>query len=195
MDINDRDLPDWIESRIDEQDFSKELTQRRVAEQFVHGERPFYNKTKMHAEVGNRVSPDTVYSRMEELSEREVLDSETLNNGDIFWIDQNDSDWPIPPDVEVKPVEPADKEITLSEWRQQFHIQTAAVSVTVAIIGTAITLVGTFQTGGLYSLPIRASAIIALGLTLGIISYFGLLFAGITWIFEIEELPDILTAE
>lgn len=195
MTIHDRELPDWIESRIDEENYSKDLTQRRVAEEFVHGGRPYYNKTKMHAEVGNGVSPDTVYSRLEELDEREVLNSETINNGDIFWLNEEDSDWPIPSDVEITPVEPQETETTLSEWRQKVYVQIAAVSVAFAVVGTAITLVGTFETGGAYSLPIDASTIIASGLSMGIFSYFGLLFAGVLWVFDFNELPEILQAD
>lgn len=185
----DRELPKWIETRIDAENFSRDLTQRHVATEFVHGDRPYYNKTKMHAAVGNEVSPDTVKSRLEELDEREVLESEQINNGTIYWLNDDRSNWPIPTDTEVSPIEPEDSELTISEWRQKLYVQTASVSLILAIVGTAITLLGTFQTTGAYSLPFAASEIIGQGLSLGIFSYIGLLLAGVLWIFDVEELP------
>lgn len=184
MSDTDDQLPDWIESRIDTVNFNKDLTQRAVALEFCHGDRPYYNVTKMHAAIGNEVSRDTVQERMKELVEREVLVKKQLNNGDIYWLNREESDWPIPPDVEV---EPERTEPTISEWKQRDYVRVAAISVSLAIVGTAIVLIGTFQAGGFYELPFNSSDILASGLSLGIISYLGLLISGLIWIFNSPE--------
>lgn len=181
----DEDLPDEIASRIDPIDYDKDLTQRNVALEFVHGDRPYYNVTKMQAAVGSEVSTDTVRARLEELHERDILKRERINNGDIYWLDCEESDWPVPRDVEV---EPEQTEPTISEWRQRDYVQVAALSVTLAVIGTAITLIGTFQAGEYYQLPIATGDILAVGLSIGLMSYFGLFLAGLVWIFD---LPNI----
>lgn len=178
---NDDELPGWIESRIDTVNFNKDLTQRAVAIEFHQGDWPFYNVTKMRAALGGEVSRDTVQKRMNELVERDVLIKKQINNGDIYWLDREESDWPIPPDVEV---EPERTEPTISEWRQRDYVRVAAFSVALAIVGTAIVLIGTFQAGGFYQLPLRTDDILAVGLTAGIVSYFGLLMAGLIWVLE-----------
>lgn len=147
----------------------------------------------MQAALGGEVSVDTVRSRLKELDEREVLKSETANNGDIYWLNRQESDWGIPPDTEL---EAKDSDITLEEWKSQPYVQVAALSVFLTIVGTAITLLGTFQAGGFYSLPIASTEVIAVGLTLGILTYFGLFLAGLIWVFESSEsssmeLPDL----
>lgn len=177
----DDELPGWIESRIDTVNFNKDLTQRAVALEFYNGGRPYYNVTKMHAALGGEVSRDTVQERMKELVERDVLVKNQINNGDIYWLDREESEWPIPPDVEV---EPERTEPTISEWRKQDYVRVAAFSVALAIVGTAIVLIGTFQAGGFYQLPFNTENILAIGLTAGIVSYFGLLMAGLIWILE-----------
>lgn len=177
----DDELPGWIESRIDTVNFNKDLAQRTVALEFYHGDRPYYNVTKMHAALGGEVSRDTVQKRMKELVERDVLVKKQINNGNIYWLDREESEWPIPPDVEV---EPNRTEPTISEWRQRDYVRVAAFSVALAIVGTAIVLVGTFQAGGFYQLPFTTGDILAVGLTAGIVSYFGLLMAGLIWILE-----------
>lgn len=83
----DENLPEWIASRLEPVDFNKDLTQQQVAAQFWHGDRPYYNVTKMHAALGGSVSRDTVQSRMDELHERDVLKREKINNGGVFWFD------------------------------------------------------------------------------------------------------------
>lgn len=184
---NDNDeLPDWVASRIEEPNYNKDLTQRGVAQEFVHGDRPFYNVSQMHAALGGSVSDDTVRSRLKELNERDVLQLQEVNNGKIYWLDMPESNWPIPPDVDV---EPKTTEITLSEWRSQTHIQTAAASILIAILGTAVTLVGVFQTGGYYQLPISGSELITYGLSAALMSYVGLFASGAMWIFA-QSAPE-----
>lgn len=188
MQTSEVELPDWIESRIDSPNNNRSLTQRQVAKEFVKKDRPYYNVSRMHAALGGGPSTDTVQSRMDELVERDVLKSEQVNNGFIYWVNHEDSDWPIPPDVEVKPER---TEPTVSEWKNFGYVQLTAGSLVVAVIGTAVTLFGTFQTGDYYTTPWAASEIIAIGLSAGIVSYFGLFLAGLLWIFDIEELPTV----
>lgn len=183
----DEDLPDEIASRIDTADYDLELTQGHVALEFVHGDRSFYNVAQMHAALERDVSTDTVRARLDELNERDVLSRQQVNNGNIYWLNQSESDWPIPPDVEV---EPERDELTVNEWRQRPDVQTAAGSVFLAIAGTAVTLIGTFQSAGYYQLPVSPTDVIAVGLTAGIMSYLGLFFAGLFWVFDTPDLDE-----
>jgi hypothetical protein len=187
MKTDEVELPDWVETRIDTPDSNRSITQYQVVKEFVKGDRPYYNVSRMHAAVGGNVSTDTVQSRMDELVERDVLKSEKVNNGYIYWLDDEDSDWPIPPDVAV---EPEHSEPTVSEWKSNGYVQLAAFSLTIVVIGTAVTLLGTFQAGGFYRTPWEASEIIAVGLSAGIVSYFGLLLSGLLWVFDVDELPE-----
>jgi len=188
MRTSDIELPDWVVSRIDNPDNNRSVTQNAVAKEFFREERPYYNVSRMQAALGGGPSTDTVQSRMDELVERDVLKSEKVNNGFVYWVNYNDSEWPIPPDVEV---EPERTEPTISEWKNYGYVQLSAFALFIAVIGTAITLIGTFQTGGYYTTPWGASDIIAVGLSAGIVSYFGLFLSGLLWIFDIDELPSV----
>jgi hypothetical protein len=188
MQRSEVELPDWVESRIDSPDNNRSITHRQVAKEFFKEDRPYYNVSRMHAALGRGASKDTVQSRMDELVERDVLKSEQVNNGSVYWVNHEDSAWPIPPDTDVKPER---TEPTVSEWKKFQYVQLAAGSLVVAVIGTAVTLFGTFQTGGFYTTPWAASEIIAVGLSAGIVSYFGLFLAGLLWIFDVDELPDV----
>lgn len=182
-------LPEEVESRLEDANFDKKLTQQHVAQIFVHGDRPHYSVAQMDAALDTEAGTDTVRSRLEELEERDVLKSETVNNGDVYWWKRKESDWPIPPDVVV---EKKETEITLSEWKQKPHVRLAALSVFTAILGTAVTLVGTFEAGGLYQLPIEADNIIAAGLSAGIISYAGLFLSGFLWLLDDYRITEDL---
>jgi len=184
MTESDDEIPAYLASRIEEPDYNKDLTQYNVILEMATGDRPYYNITKMHAALGSDVSRDTVRARFEELEERDILKREKINNGDVFWLDRRESDWPIPNDVDV---EPERTEPTVTEWRHQSHIQVTAFAIVLAILGTAITLVGTFDAGGYYDLPMDTSDIIAVGLSMGIVSYFCLFMAGLIWVFDVPE--------
>lgn len=188
MNDSEVELPDWIASRIDTPDNDRSLTQYQVSKEFVKDKRPYYNVSRMHAALGGGVSTDTVQSRLDELVQRDVLKSEKVNNGFIYWVDYDDSDWPIPSDVEV---EPKRTEPTVSEWKRFNYVQTAAFSLLLAVIGTAITLLGTFQIEGYYTTPFAPSEIIAWGLTFGILSYFGLFISGLLWTFNMNKFPSL----
>jgi len=188
METSTIELPDWVKSRIATPDNNRSVTQYAVAQEFFKRDRPYYNVSRMHAALGGGPSKDTVQSRLDELVERDVLKSEKVNNGFIYWVNTDDSEWPIPPDVEV---EPERTEPTIGEWKNYGYVQLSAFALFIAVIGTAITLIGTFQTGGYYTTPWGASDIIAIGLSAGIVSYFGLFLAGLLWIFDIDELPRL----
>lgn len=177
------EIPEHLESRIKDPDYNRRLTQRAVAKEFVKADRPFYNVSRMHAALGAGVSSDTVQSRLDELVERGVLKTEKVNNGNVYWLNSGDSKWPIPPDVDV---DPKRTEPTISEWKGYGYVRLAALSLLLAVIGTAITLFGTFQAGGYYVTPWEPSDIIAVGLSTGIVSYFGLFIAGVVWVFDVE---------
>jgi len=191
MKTNDIELSEWIKSRIDSPNASRSITQYQVAKEFDKKNRPYYNVSRMHAALGESVSTDTVQSRMDELVERDVLKSEKVNNGNIYWLNKQDSDWPIPPDVEVKPER---TEPTVTEWKNYGYVQLAAFSIVIVVIGTAVTLFGTFQAGGYYTTPWGASQIIAVGLSAGIMSYFGLFVAGLLWLFDVDELSNLVNS-
>ncbi|WP_435346054.1 hypothetical protein [Haloarchaeobius sp. HRN-SO-5] len=188
MTVPEGELPEEIESRIEEPNFDKDLTQRQVALEFYHGNRPYYNITKMRAALGTSKSRDTVGNRLSELYDRDVLEKEEINNGDIYWLSNEDTRWPSPPDADLSAT---DDGISVSEWRKLIHVRVSAIAIGWAILGTAITLVGVFQTGGHYQLPLTATELISIGLGLGIFSYLGLFLAGVAWVFDIEEIEQL----
>jgi len=115
---------------------------------------------------------------MEELG---VLKSGKLNNGSYWWIDWEESEHPIPPDVEVYEV---DDEETISEFFNQVPIQIGALGLLTSVMGGAVVWLGVFQNAGGSSLPIPASEIINIGLITQAFAYILLLTAITLWVLE-----------
>lgn len=181
MPADDGTLPEWVAARIDPATSETDLPQRHVAAEFVHGDRPYYSVSQMHAALGSDVGQETVAARLAELVERGVLATETVNDGAIYWLENEASEWPIPPDVAVESTADA---VTLAEWREQLHVRIAAAAVLIAITGTAITLVGAFQAAGRVGLPVDANVVIGLGVAGLVLGLIVLVYAGVFWVYE-----------
>lgn len=180
MKSHDSELPDWIESRIEDFDNSKDLNQYHVAAEFVRGDRPYYNKKKMSAAVGNNVSRETVKHRLDELYELDVLNREEINNGHIYWLNREGSYWPIPKNVDPAPASGK----TVDEWKKEPYVQLGAIALLVLLIGTGTVLVGTFELAETYTLPVGGARLVTIGLALGLTSYILLVAAGVSWAFS-----------
>lgn len=172
------DIPDWLSKQL-EFDRGNDLQQGHVAEVMYHGNRPYYSLRHMVVGLDHNFSRDTIRTRLDEMTEADVLKKEVVNNGDIWWINHPKSKWPIPSDVQVSSVP---EEATVSEFFSQPHIFTAVICILTAAGSGVILWIGTLQSAGSISLPFAASEILALGLSVILVSYLGILLAVVMWI-------------
>ncbi|WMT10303.1 hypothetical protein NP511_22165 (plasmid) [Natrinema thermotolerans] len=97
----DSELPEWVQDPL-EIDNNRTLQQHHVAEVLVHEERPYYTIRRIKAELDGNFDRETIRDRLREMEELGVIGQESVNNGTIYWLDREESDWPIPPDVRVE---------------------------------------------------------------------------------------------
>lgn len=162
-----RELPDWILNRL-ELNPRVELTQRAVIEIIYHGNRPFYNVRRVKGELEDEYDRDTVRARLNELVELGVLRSEQINRGDIYWLNNDKSDWPVPPDVTVETV---DESLRVSELMSRWYTEVAAIAILTIIFGSAVIWVGTLGLLDVVTLPFPSAESISVGLTSILLSY------------------------
>ena len=123
------EIPDWIDEKISF-DSSREVQDVRIVEVFLNSDRPYLSSRRVSNKIG--LTKEATSPRLEELVELGVLDGDTIAGGRIFWIHDDRSEWPIPPDVEVVPVS---NELTLAEFLSRFYVR-------YGLLGVAFTLIG-----------------------------------------------------
>lgn len=188
-------LPSEDRDRIDA-DHDETLIEP-IAEILYRRDRPWYTRDqiriRLKEEYNNDVTNPTIDERLDDLLEIELIKRERIGQTDIFYYNSDDSEWPIPPDVEV---EPANDEMTVSEFFGKTYVQWAGMGVLAILFGGIIMWLGSLQASNAIALPFNSSEILAIGLLTFLISYGLLLISVLVAIldFAVEvEPPEILT--
>jgi len=188
-------LPSEDRDRIDA-DHDETLIEP-IAEILYRRDRPWYTRDqiriRLKEEYNNDVTNPTIDERLDDLLEIELIKRERIGQTDIFYYNSDDSEWPIPPDVEV---EPANDEMTVSEFFGKTYVQWAGMGVLAILFGGIIMWLGSLQASNAIALPFNSSEILAIGLLTFLISYGLLLISVLVAIldFTVEvEPPEILT--
>lgn len=145
-------MPAEIPSSIKEDlefDPSKEVQDSHLVKVFVNNDRPFLSRRRVQNEIG--LSSQGTRDRLSDLEEREVLDSAAAGGGRIYWIRNDKSEWPIPPDVEVESIS---NELTVSELLQRPPVHLAGIGLILMIAGALFTTLFTLALGYNVSLPV-----------------------------------------
>jgi hypothetical protein len=170
-------LPEEVEKRLktDTRYVSgNELLPAEVAEVMYAADRPWFTVDQMNSEFNHRYHQDTVRDKLSKLRELEIVESQSVGKPDIYYLNDDRSEWPIPPDVEV---EAERTEPTLSEFLSPWYIQLGLVGLLGPALGGVILIVGSFAAAGVISIPPSITNVISLGLTISIISYILLLIS------------------
>lgn len=146
------DLPDWIDRRLDD-NIQRDLRQRPVAEVVWESREPYLSRTVIQQRVGEKLEDtfdkSTVIGRLDELVERDVFDSDEVCGGSIYWIHDDRSNWPIPPDVEVEPVS---DEMTVQEFFQEDAVKLGAGGIAAFAISGLIMWFGAWASANNFTL-------------------------------------------
>jgi hypothetical protein len=116
---------------------------------------------------------------MSELCERGVLKKETVNTGSVYWLDREDSEWPLPPDVEV---EPKREEPTVQEWIRRPYALVGVLSILASLLGSMVLIIGVLQSSGSFQSPLSVTRILTYGITMGMMSVSGIALSFIMWL-------------
>lgn len=167
-------LPDDVRSKLKtelQHTSGNELLPAEVAETMVDHDRPLWTASQMQAELETGHGKETVRKKLRTLDEVGICNSMEANNGRIYWWDDDRSEWPIPPDVDVER-----SELTVSELLDPWYAKVALVGLLGPTIAGLPLLVGIFQISGTLSLPLDGTELLSLGLVIIVISYFVLLY-------------------
>lgn len=132
------DLPDWIEDRI-EFDGSRALQERDVVKIFLESERPFLVRRQVENQLEDPPTKNTVLARLEDLCGAEVLKNDSPTG--VYWLNNEDSAWPIPNDVAVEPVS---DEMTKSEFLNQEWVQYGLYGMLSLVVSNLLLWIGAF---------------------------------------------------
>lgn len=175
-------LPDDIRDRIDA-DPEGTLLEPIAEILYEKRDRPFFSKRHIESRLRDRYNQETttktIGDRLDELMADEWVTRKRVGGTDIFYWNDDASEWPIPPDVEV---EPKRLEPTVSEWFDRDYVTYAVGAIAVILVGSIITFVALFDAAGVYDLPIPLDASVLFGLAFWaiVISYLALLYSA--WI-------------
>lgn len=180
------DLPDWIEEKIGKPNPDYEVLQADVARVFVEEEeRPFLTRRKVQSELKGDPSRGTVNSRLSELVEIGVLESDEPTTN-TYWLSNEKSDWPIPPDVRVESVNP---EIRVSEFFQKTAVRVAGWGIALILISSWTLWVGVYFIAQDFSIPLISNTLIlATGLSMILFGWLFILFGMVKWLQNPETL-------
>lgn len=96
-------LPDNVHSKLktDIRYISgDELLPAEVAKVMYTHERPIWTASQMRNKLESSHGKETVRKKLGKLEELGICDSMEANNGRIYWLDTEQSHWPLPPDIE-----------------------------------------------------------------------------------------------
>ncbi|MFB6070512.1 MAG: hypothetical protein ABEJ76_05755 [Halanaeroarchaeum sp.] len=167
------ELPEWIEDKL-EFNTDRRLQQRHVAEVFFEeDERPFLTRRQVQSRLKGDYTRGPVIERLKELVEIGVLENDPQSGGDLYWLSNDKSEWPIPPDVTVEPVE---DEMTVSEFFSLESIQVTLGGIGSILLGSWLVWIGGFMGAGNHSFFLITPANIIAG---GFLAFLiGWLFVG-----------------
>lgn len=173
------EIPNWIQERL-EFDPTQDVQDEHIIEAFLEWGAPYMSRKQVELEVG--LSDQQTRTRLRNLVERKILDSDSVANGEIYWIRDEKSDWPIPPDVDV---EPASDEPTISELLNQLFVQYGVLGVLSTMLGSV--LMTLFTLGLAYNLTIPIIQLSNLLLAGVLATVIGVVFISLgfgTWMIE-----------
>lgn len=131
------ELPDWIEQKLDNRPL--DLRQQPVAEVVWNSNEAYLSRNniqqRVEEELDDTFDKSTIIERLNELCDLEVLDSDRVGNVDVYWIYDERSDWPIPPDVEVEAVS---DEMTVQEFFNDNIVQIGFGGVGLILISSIV---------------------------------------------------------
>lgn len=126
-------IPPSLEDEL-EFDANKDVQDSHIVEVFIESDRPFLSRRRVERAIG--LSSQGTRDQLSDLEEREVLDSAAAGSGRIYWIRNEESAWPIPPDVEVEPVS---SDPTIPELLDRLPVQLGGVGLILMVAGALFT--------------------------------------------------------
>lgn len=173
------EIPDWIDDQISFKS-NRDVQDRHIIEVFLESDRPYLSRSQIQTAVG--LSDQGTRDRLRNLEERGIIDQDAVADSRVYWVHNEKSSWPIPPDVEV---EPARNEPTISEFFGQTYVLYGVVAVAATMVGSLLVSVFTIAVG--YNLPVpfvQVNQLLLWGIVAVGIGYVFVIGSALLWIWD-----------
>lgn len=172
-------IPEWIEKRI-EFDAGKDVQDRHIVETFLSSNRPYQSRQQIQETIG--LSSQGTRDRLNKLEEKGVVESDAVANSRVYWIRNEKSDWPIPPDVQVEPISDSP---TVADLLDRLYVRFGIVAVLLTMIG-GILVIGFAGVliAGIEMPVIQTSDLLVWAVTAVAVGYLFVIASGVFWILE-----------
>lgn len=173
------EVPEWIAEKIELRE-DRDIQDHHIIEIITEADRPFVSCSYVASDTD--ITADGMRPRLAELEDIGVLDSAPGAGGDVYWIHNEESNWPIPPDVTIEEIDDADVEddddISVSELTERADVQLALLALGFGLVqGTLLSVALTLT---LLNLDITIPDYVAQTTLFAIIIFaFGTVFSGV----------------
>lgn len=169
------EIPEWID--IDEEaDSNKDVQNQHFIKVFVESDRPFLSRSYVQEEVG--LSDEATRLRLGKLVERGLLGTDEIAGANVYWLKHPESNWPVPPDVEV---ESKSGETTVSELLDRRWVHFVIAGSLILLFGGTLIGLFTFLVAYSVSTPlIQRADLLVWGVSAIIVAY-GLFVIALAW--------------
>lgn len=157
-------LPERIRAKLGTPNADYKLQPHAVAQVFVDADEPFLTRRQVQSRVNGEYDKKTVLSRLDLLVELDVLRADVHPGGTIYWLENEASEWPVPPDVEV---EPKRDDVTVAELVDRNSIRASTIGIGAVLLSSLLLPFGVV----LYHYNIPAK-LMAIGYLLGFLLFF-----------------------
>lgn len=171
------EIPEWID--LDEEaDSNKDVQNQHFIEVFVESDRPFLSRSYVQDEVG--LSDEATRLRLGKLVEQGLLGTNEIAGANVYWLKHPDSNWPVPPDVEVGS---KSDETTVSELLKRRWVPFVIAGGLILLFGGTLIGLFTFLVAYQVSPPvIQRSDLLVWGVSAIILAYGLFAIALGTWV-------------
>ena len=156
----------------------RDLQETDVLRVFLDSERPFLSRRQVQSRLDGDYTRGTVLNRLSSLCEVDILKKSEMNSS-IYWLNNDKSIWPIPPDVEV---ESKNEETTIPEFLDQPFVPYLTVGIGLIVFASLVIWIGGYlqaiSTGLLILSP---TEVIAIGLLAVLIGWGLIIMGAVSW--------------
>lgn len=166
-------IPGKYAEKLDDPSGRYNLQPRSIVEVFVEADEPYLTRNQVESRIENKYGrgfgKSTFTRQLGDLVDRDILENKEHKLGNIYCLQREKSDWPIPPDVDV---EPAKNEPGVSEFFSRRPVKLVGSGVGAILFSTVlIWLSGALQIWGVELPFIELASLIVVGLLIILVGW------------------------
>lgn len=182
------ELPDWVINRIDA-DYDDQYMEP-IAAVIFDDQNAWYTKNQIKYRLKENhdieVSKPSITKKLDELQDLELVNNRKVGSTNIYYWNEDESDWPIPPDVVLQ-----SRYTKLVQTLSTSYAWWGVVGVLGIFVGGILTVIGALGIANAVPLPIHPDSVIAVALLTLFCSYALLFMYLVAALVHISVDPDL----